>query len=854
MERMDLIPELRRVSHGRHICHLLSTEEQRLEVACDYIRTGLEQGEKVVYVGNGSRGKEVRELLARSGLDPANAAARGQFLIYDPLRFFIPAGDFFPRAVLAAWNEEAQRALREGWPTLRVLTHMSWALDRPPGWEGLAEYEAEINRLPEGGNCIFLCQYDRRRFPPELQLDLLRTHPQVIIDREMFDNIYYLPPGEFLENMAPSFVLEHHFQHLGERKRSILQMEEARAFSKAVVDTVREPLLVLDVDLRMVAANRSFYRTFRVTPEETEGKPIYELGNRQWDIPALRELLEEIVPRNTSFEDYAVEHDFPRIGRKVMLLNARRLYREDERTQLILLAMEDITERRAAEGELLRRERYFHRLIENAFDAVTVLDAEGRHVYASPSTERVLGWKPEELLGKTVFEFMHREDLPQVTQAFRNGIRHPGQVNRVIHRWRDPEGNWRIVESSGVNLLDDPYVGGVVINCRDVTQQTLTQRRVNRLNRMFLSLGADFLSNMEIIVQACRDILEGEAAAYARREGEKLALLTTFPGEEGFLLLDDLEVFAGHPLLRGEDAGPLIIKGDKEEVVPGRDPLAVAHGYRCFAGLPVIVGDMVKGVLSVYWQRVHELNTEDLETFATLARTLAVEEERLSREEGLKGFIDVASHELRHPVTIIRGYALTLRERLKGRGGGEEMEMLTAIDEGSIRLVRLVENLLDVSRIERGQLELECRETEVLPLLHRAVAEVGIMDRKVTLRAKGELGACRLDPDRFLEVMFILLDNAFKFSPPGSEVVVEAERDREGYLFSVRDRGAGIPEKERARVFDRFYQVEKPRFHSKPGVGMGLYIAREIVERHGGRIWHEPREGGGSVFRFTIPG
>jgi len=112
-----------------------------------------------------------------------------------------------------------------------------------------------------------------------------------------------------------------------------------------VLGSVREPLLVLDPDLKVLKANRSFYQTFRVNPEETEGILIYDLGNRQWDIPKLRELLEDILPQNSTFNDFEVEHNFETIGLKIMHLNARRIYGESKQTQMILLSIEDVTER-----------------------------------------------------------------------------------------------------------------------------------------------------------------------------------------------------------------------------------------------------------------------------------------------------------------------------------------------------------------------------------------------------------------------------------------------------------------------------------------------------------------------------
>jgi formate hydrogenlyase transcriptional activator len=113
----------------------------------------------------------------------------------------------------------------------------------------------------------------------------------------------------------------------------------------SILDSIREPLIVLGPDLKVVTANHSFYHIFKVKPDETEGVLIYDLGNRHWDIPSLRELLEDILPLNTSFHDFVVEHTFETIGRKIMHLNARRIHSEDSHPQLILLAIEDVTER-----------------------------------------------------------------------------------------------------------------------------------------------------------------------------------------------------------------------------------------------------------------------------------------------------------------------------------------------------------------------------------------------------------------------------------------------------------------------------------------------------------------------------
>ena len=131
-----------------------------------------------------------------------------------------------------------------------------------------------------------------------------------------------------------------------------LAPDEGHGLAQAIVDTIREPLLVLDKDLRVVTANRSFYLTFKMQRQDVQGLPVYALGDGEWDIPELRSLLSDIAPRHAVMDAFEVERDFARLGRRTMLLNARKLFYEDSGHTTILLAIEDITERRAMEREL----------------------------------------------------------------------------------------------------------------------------------------------------------------------------------------------------------------------------------------------------------------------------------------------------------------------------------------------------------------------------------------------------------------------------------------------------------------------------------------------------------------------
>jgi PAS domain-containing protein len=148
---------------------------------------------------------------------------------------------------------------------------------------------------------------------------------------------------------------------------------DIETYAQNIVDTVREPLLMLDTTLRVRSANRAFYETFHVSTEETENHLIYELGNGQWDIPALRTLLEDIIPTSSVFNNFELEHDFPVLGRRVMLLNGRKL-QAGHHGELLVLAMEDVTERRRAESELKAIETYAQNIVDTVREPLLILD------------------------------------------------------------------------------------------------------------------------------------------------------------------------------------------------------------------------------------------------------------------------------------------------------------------------------------------------------------------------------------------------------------------------------------------------------------------------------------------------
>jgi PAS domain S-box-containing protein len=176
-------------------------------------------------------------------------------------------------------------------------------------------------------------------------------------------------------------------------------VEDIQTYAQNIVDTVREPLLILDATLRVQSANRAFYQTFHVSAEETEGRLIYELGNGQWDISDLRTLLEEIVPQSSVFDDFELDHTFPVIGRRVMLLNARKL-QSGHHGELLVLAMEDVTAAKHAEEELLKAGALQSAIFNSANFSSIATDEKGVIQIFNVGAERMLGYAAAEVMNK----------------------------------------------------------------------------------------------------------------------------------------------------------------------------------------------------------------------------------------------------------------------------------------------------------------------------------------------------------------------------------------------------------------------------------------------------------------------
>ncbi|HKJ78858.1 MAG TPA: PAS domain S-box protein, partial [Prolixibacteraceae bacterium] len=251
------------------------------------------------------------------------------------------------------------------------------------------------------------------------------------INVEFISNVYLINNDKVIQCNIRDITKRKEIEAGLEKTRTELEEIKKRAdeeskFIKNIIDTVREPLLVLDGKLRVIKASRSFFNFFRVTPENTIGKPVYELGNQQWDIPKLRELLEKILPEKTTFDNYEVEHHFSTIGTRIMLLNARQIKRSIGNEKIILLAFEDITVRRGVERSLSEKSRmnseYLRILLEHAHAPIVIWNSSFIIKRFNPEFEKLTGYCRSEVLNKKMEMLLPKNEIESTLGAIKNNI------------------------------------------------------------------------------------------------------------------------------------------------------------------------------------------------------------------------------------------------------------------------------------------------------------------------------------------------------------------------------------------------------------------------------------------------
>jgi len=449
-----------------------------------------------------------------------------------------------------------------------------------------------------------------------------------------------------------------------------------------------------------------------------------------------------------------------------------------------------------------------------------------------------------------------------------------------------PGVNWR---GSFVRVLVGMLAGIVIGRLRDglSAERQVAVERASEAERLRDELGhrSDVLEAANRVARALASSLELDAAfgAFIRE------LRGLVPFDRAAIVLVDGDTATtmatagqgAHDIFPPGNTGPLagsvleqvlegqiVVRRDLEEREFPEDELLLGLGLRCEVVAPLLLGARTIGMLSVSRAAADAFSDDEIDLVALLGRLVATavqnirayEAERsrveeLARLSALRAdFVSLVSHELRSPMAAVIGASRTLQGRWRLLSPEQRESFLALIADETTRLADLVADVLDTSRLEAGTFSYRFEDVDLAGVVREAAESAMLMqqDVKVVALVTGTLPTIRGDRARLRQVLGNLIDNAVKYSPAPGEVDVRAFPADGGVRVSVRDAGPGIPREHQARIFDKFGRLEIPG-SSKPGTGLGLFIARSIAEAHGGslEVSSFPREG--ATFVLTLP-
>lgn len=604
-----------------------------------------------------------------------------------------------------------------------------------------------------------------------------------------------------------------------------VEFKQAGEYAEAIIETMRGPLMVLDNELRVRTANRAFYEFFKLDKNETEGAPLYELGGRQWRIPALMDQLHDIFPKKMDFKDFVILHHFPGIGDRTMIINAQRLIPgEQKKESMILLSFEDITRYVTAEKALRETQEKLQLALEGGAVGTWAWDIETDELKVSPEDEELYGLSRG--MSMQTFEDWKKAIHPSDREAIEPALQ------RSVTEAVPLDTEFRVIRSDGsvrwIMAKANPYF--------------------------------DAEGKPEKMMGICIDITDRKNALEALEESEKrfrsisdqapvMIWTSAADGDITFLNKTSL-LFTGQTLEEACGQGWFSCAHPEDRARFTRvyhDAFAKRTEFKIDYRLKRHDGEY-RWVMN---HGVPRFAGEDI--FIGFIGTCADITDRIDLERQKDDFMGIASHELKTPVTSIKAYAQILQEKFRKVNDEASTHMLTRLDAQIDKLTGLINTLLDVAKVQSGQMDYDNAFFEVEAFI-REVAE-DMQDSFPTHKILTEItdGEIYGDRQRLTQVLTNLISNAVKYSPQGRAVIVKAVRDEKNYVISVQDFGVGISKDVQDKIFGRFFRVHDSEGNRVSGLGLGLFISSQIVKQQGGDIWLDSEPGKGSVFYLSLP-
>ncbi len=796
---------------SEHFVQFCETDAFLMDSVSAFIGAGLRAGDVVIVLATQPHRESLEERLKGDGLEVAAARVRGQYVSMDaaatlskfmvdespePGRFAEVVGSMIARAA------QGRRHVR----IFGEMVALLWAEGNRAAAMRLEELWNDLGKTHSFSLC---CAYPMQGFGGEVYeeefTEICQQHSRVI-PAESYTRLS--SADERLRAITLLQLKAHSLEaEIAERKGVEDRLRVSENRYRRLFEASKDGVLMVDPRTGTITdANPFMTELLGYTREQLLGQELWRIGlfqDREANLEALRELQEKQVLRYETVPLHTKD------GQRRYVEFVSTLDQANGHS-VIQCTIRDITERKRAEEALL----HLAAIVESSDDAILGKNLEGIITSWNAAAERMYSYSAEEIVGQPVtllFAPDRQDEFTQIMARIRRG-------ERVDHyeTVRVRKDGTRLTVSVTISPIKDSsgtIVGASAI-ARDITEHKQLEAKFRRLfdSNLIGVFVSDFAGTFLDANDAFLDVL-----GYTREE-----LLA------GTMQRDALTPPEFHSLSQNA------VKVLRETGSSGAYETEYLHksGRR----IPVLVA---------------VTRIEQTETCMGFVLDISGRKELEKRKDE---FISMASHELKTPLTSFKGFLGLLQRRLTTQGDAQALHYVARMDAQVNRLTKLVNELLDLSKMQTGQLDYREERFEVDALVQEIVENVQGTAQTHRLLLEGQIGAevCG-DRDRIGQVLINLLNNAIKYSPQADTVLVRVAKDQNKALVCVQDFGIGIAKEHQHKIFERFYQVTDPEEKTYPGLGIGLYISYQIVKRHGGRMWVESKKGEGAAFQFTLP-
>lgn len=537
----------------------------------------------------------------------------------------------------------------------------------------------------------------------------------------------------------------------------------------------------------------------------------------------------------------------------------------------------DISDRKQMEEILKRSEAHFRSLVENLHEVIVIVNYKDRTIrYASPSIVNLLGYKPEDIIGKTGLEFVHPDDTFETVNIFSHIGENPKGVSNLTLRVKHKEGSWRVIEVVAQNLLDDKTVNSIVIHFSDITDrrkaeeelieyrqhlEDLIEEQTIDLERANLQLHNEILERQQLEedlkIKNNAIMASIDAICIAEIKGGIKYINPSFLTLWGYTSGDEIIGRSAMEFWKSQESIMLVVKAIEETGSWQGELVAVKKDGSTFdAHVSASVFKDETGRISYFMSSIIDI-TDRKKTQQEMGRLYESEKQirkRLEAEIDRRiEFNRALVHELKTPLTPIVISSQVLTHELKD---GNLLSLAKNISRGAVDLNNRIDELVDLVKGEMGILKLKIEYLDLFELLNEIVSYISPITsakgQKLVLDVPVSIPDVYADRVRLRQTVLNLLNNALRYTHKGDTVTLRARSENSNIIVEVIDTGVGIEEEKLHRLFKPYYRVESD-IESLGGLGLGLVLCKTLVELHDGKIWARSQKGMGSTFGFSIP-